>query len=188
MRKAEAKRNSVAEFHLHPVLPGSDAALSKGCYIILLDAKHVPPHLLVSLDGEVHSVSSAGRQMGSALEKLLTFIRRKNIPTLFLEWKTGKTAEETKRVLHESFSKYPKLEAGQSSCLSPIRDTAVILHGEEMHPAKFIFELLPLLKAKDAMGNAFGFFTEETFVLNHYTTEAVNEAIRNSAAPSRATT
>ena len=126
--------------------------------------------------------------MGSPLDKLLAFIQRKQVPTLFLEWKTGKPADETKAILQQAFSHYPKLEAGKTSCLSPIRDAAAAIHGEEMRSAKFIFELLPLLKEKNALGTAYGFHLEESFVLKHYSEEAVSGAIQNSAAPSRLTT
>lgn len=149
----------MKKFALHTILPAGEKDFSKGIYIILFNANSIPPHLLLSINGEVYSITDSGRQLASPLEKLIGFINRKNIPTLFVEWnllesKIEKLQSKTK----EYFLKYEKVVKGKISCLFPIRDIVANVLGDEMKTAEFIFELLPMMEKVNAL--------EKTFALN----------------------
>lgn len=175
----------MAGFVLSPVVPVSQEDKSSGTYIVLFDALHIPPHLLLSHNGKLYSLSASGRQSGSPLSKLELFIDRKSVPAIFIEWKLPVTcsANDFENLLKKTFGAYPRLEAGKNSCLSPIRDTAALLYGEEMQKAKFIFELLPLLNEQNAIGTSFAShiaLSGNTFTLQTYSEDELETAIRNS--------
>jgi hypothetical protein len=169
------------DFVLEPVVAGNAEAAESGTYLVLLDALTAPPHLLISHHGSVYSLSVNGRQLGSPLKKLLDYVQRKKIPTLLVEWHWPENENHLAR-LSAAFSRYPRVQAGSISCLHPIRDLAVQLHGAKMQEANFIFELLPLLKEAGALGQTFSFELETggSFVPLRYTEEAVGNAIGRS--------
>lgn len=172
----------MQHFRLSNILPGTKETLMRGTFIVLLDPLHLPPHLLVSHEGKLFSLSVSGRQLGSPLEKLLAWAERKKIPALFIEWElpAGSSAESFSKLAQNSFSRYPRVEAGKVSCLFPIREMAAALHDDKMKNARFIFELLPLLKNENAMGTSYSFQLETTnneFELLSYSEEELAEAI-----------
>ncbi|HET6992857.1 MAG TPA: hypothetical protein VFJ43_16095, partial [Bacteroidia bacterium] len=116
-----AKRNSVENFVLKNILPADGTVFSKGVYIILFNATTIPPHLLLSVEGKIYSITDSGRQMGSPLEKLVLFIRRKNVPALFVEWKQlgSWKVEKLESLVSEIFLKYDRVAEGKVSCLFP---------------------------------------------------------------------
>lgn len=175
----------MADFVLQHIHPASENDFATGTYIVVFNAQQVPPHLLISHEGKIYSVSVSGRQLGSPLAKLETFIERKTVPTLFIEWKLPEhlSADEFETLLKKAFALYPRLEAGKNSCLSPIRDLADMLYGGEMKKARFIFELLPLLRNENATGKTFYSHiavSENTFTLQTYTETELENAIRNA--------
>lgn len=175
----------MENFALENILPGDAADFSEGIYIILFEAGKIPPHLLLSVNGKVFSITASGRQMGSPLEKLLLFIKRKNIATVFVEVKKpeGLTAEITESITKEYFSNYERVIEGKVSCLFPVRDVMAELFGDEMQKANFIFELLPLLKKQNATGNVYELnmphlVINGRFELLTYTQDQLKEALQ----------
>jgi hypothetical protein len=169
----------VKNFALHSILSGSEKKFTEGVYIILFNATSLPPHLLLSIDGEVYSITDSGRQLGSPLEKLLLFIKRKNIPALFIEWKV----EKAKLQARQNFLKYDRVIEGKVSCLFPIRDIVADVLGDEMKKADFIFELLPAMQQANALGESFELNMESaivngSFELLTYTNEQMKQALQ----------
>ena len=172
----------MKNFVLHTIHPGSEKDFSKGIYILLFNATSIPPHLQLSIDGEIYSITDSGRQMGSPLEKLVGFIKRKNIPALFVEWKTA-DSNTVKNSAKEHFLKYDRVIEGKISCLFPIRDVVATILGEEMKQANFIFELLPMMEKENALGEIFELnmgntITNGNFELLTYTKEQLRESLR----------
>lgn len=167
-------------------LPFSAATdFHSGTYLVVFNATKIPPHLLISHEGKVYSVSVSGRQMASPLNKLESYISRKSVPTLFIEWKLPEnhSSEYFETLLQESFAPYPRLEAGKTSCLSPIRDFAAKLYGDQMNEARFIFELLPLLASANAIGKTIALHlneTESVFRFQQYNEAEIEDAIRTA--------
>jgi hypothetical protein len=175
----------VTTFTLQHILPGSEKDFSKGIYIILFNATALPPHLLLSINGEIFSITDSGRQMGSPLVKLAAFIKRKNVPAIFIEWKF-ENVQQLKNSAREHFIKYERVVEGKASCLFPVRDVAANILGEEMKQANFIFELLPLMKKANALGEIFELnmrnaIVNGSFVLLTYTNEQMKEALQSAS-------
>jgi hypothetical protein len=177
----------VENFVLRNILSGSEKDSSKGIYIILFNANSIPPHLLLSIAGEIYSITDSGRQIGSPLEKLVAFIKRKNVPALFVEVKKPEDwdIEKLKSAAREHFLKYDKVVEGKVSCLFPVRDIIAAVFGNEMLNANFIFELLPLMEKINALGQTFALNMESiivngNFELLTYTNEQIKEALQSA--------
>lgn len=123
--------------------------------------------------------------MGSPLEKMLGFIQRKKIPTLFVEWKLPENSkfENLKFEIEKNFMNYLRVEEGKVSCLFPIRDTVVAVLGEEFRKAEFIFELFPMMQKINALGKTFAYNMEteikkdQSFELMTYNETQLSQAI-----------
>lgn len=172
-------------FSLNNIVSVADHDFSKGIFILLFDARTIPPHLLLSIDGKIYSLTDAGRQMGSSLEKLLLFVKRKKVPTLFVEWSDtkGMGSEKLENLVRNCFLKYDRVKDGKVSCLFPIRDAVSAILGEEMETANFVFELLPLMEKQKALGKVFEMnmrneIENGEFELLRYTEEELKEALR----------
>ncbi|MEO5643207.1 MAG: hypothetical protein ABIQ40_15135 [Bacteroidia bacterium] len=175
----------MKNFVLNTILPGGDKDFQEGIYIILFNATSTPPHLLLAVDGKIYSITDSGRQMGSPLEKLLLFIKRKNIPSIFVEWKTS-NVESIEKITKEQFSRYERVVEGKISCLFPIRDVVAAVLGNEMRQANFIFELLPLMEKVNATGDIFELnmadtITKGNFKLLTYTKEQLSTALQSAS-------
>lgn len=178
----------MENFALHPILPGSEKDFSKGIYIILFNATSLPPHLLLCIDSEVYSITDSGRQLGSPLEKLVGFIKRKNVPAIFVEWAVP--SEKLNNKAKEIFQKYERVVEGKISCLFPIRDVVAEVLGNEMMKANFIFELLPMMEKANALGKVFELnmgnaIVNGRFELLTYTNEQMKEAFQSVAHPGK---
>jgi hypothetical protein len=147
----------VAGFALKNIIEGSEQDFSRGAYIILFEATKIPPHLLLAVDRKIYSITDSGKQTGSPLEKLLGFVRRKNIATLFVEIKKSPNDEagNIEKIVKDHFLNYDRVIEGKVSCLFPIRDVMAEIFGDEMQKAEFIFELLPLLEKENALGKIY---------------------------------
>ncbi|CAN5914938.1 hypothetical protein BH11BAC7_BH11BAC7_26740 [soil metagenome] len=172
----------MKNFVLHTILSSGDKDFQEGIYIILFNVTSTPPHLLLAVDGKIYSITDSGRQVGSPLEKLLLFIKRKNIPSIFVEWKTS-NVESVEKITKEQFSRYERVVEGKISCLFPIRDVVANVLGEEFKKAGFIFELLPLMEKAGALGNTFELnmqsaMTNGSFELITYTQEQLSDVLR----------
>jgi hypothetical protein len=77
----------LSGFELNPIYPAEDKRLNKGVFIGLLNAGNGPPHLLAIAGGLVYSLSVKGQHIDEPLSHWLAIIRRKKIPTLFIEWR-----------------------------------------------------------------------------------------------------
>jgi hypothetical protein len=175
----------VKNFALHPILPGSEKNFTEGVYIILFNASSIPPHLLLSINGAIYSITDSGRQLGSPLEKLVLFIKRKNVPAIFVEWRQLESwkVDRLENLALECFSKYERVVEGKVSCLFPIRDVVAAVLGDELKKAGFIFELLPAMQKANALGESFELnmgsaIVDSSFELLTYTNEQLKQALQ----------
>ena len=63
-------------------------------------------------------------------------------------------------IVKNIFGKYERVVEGKVSCLFPIRDVVAAVLGDEMNAANFIFELLPMMENKNAIGKSYSFNLE----------------------------
>src|SRR5580693_8058601 len=72
-------------FQINNTKPALEASLQHGTYIVLLNVRDVPPHLLLLTNGEFFSLSIKGPKLHLPLEVQLKFIKSKSIPSVFVK-------------------------------------------------------------------------------------------------------
>lgn len=179
----------MSHFVFTNVLPANEQQLMNGSFIVVLQTVRVPPHLLIAVNGRTWSISVSGQLPAEPLEKLFSYIHRKQIPTVFSELilPAHISPEKFCALLDEAVSRYPEVHANETTCLHPIRDVAAEVFGESLNHARFIFELIPGIQLNDGIGKHYGFYldshldAEKNLAMPVYTEEDVAEATREAA-------
>ena len=151
-------------------------------------ATRVPPHILISVNGKLFSLSVKGHLIDADLNLYLRTIQKNKIETLFIKLIIPEIF--TMEQLHSSIEKitlsYPKLEAGKITCLAPIKDFCGNVYSTDTSNVNFIFDLLPKLEKQAVIGNCYHlnmdkyFLQKNNFSLKTYSMFEVNENIYKS--------
>jgi hypothetical protein len=175
-------------YKISNLLPANDTLLKNDVYLVLLYARRIPPHLLISINGKIFSLNLTGPSVDGELDVLLAFIRRKNIETIFIKLSLPVlfTLEQLKEEIRNCTLAYPKVGIGIATCLSPIRDFCHSVYDTETKNVNLIFDLLPKLQERNAMRDCYQMNMEKhlsgnSFSLNMYEVNDVYEAIRQSS-------
>jgi hypothetical protein len=169
------------------IQPLDEQQLRVGCWIVAVRASSIPPHFMLLINGSSYSLHKYGVQCNEPLEPFMELIRRKFQPTLFFEWHVD-AIDQVREYIVQTLQQYDRLKAGCISCLTPLRNLAIHLYGNEMQSVNFFFDLFPLLKKHEKIGrimhtNMSSYVKEGVFDFPVYTREAVDAAIatRSSA-------
>lgn len=175
-------------YKISNVLPATEAVLMNEVYLVLLHATRVPPHLLVSVNGKIFTLSVKGATVDGELPALITLIRRKNIETLFIRLALPPlfTLEQLKKEIRNCTLAYPRADIGIATCLTPIKDFCHSVYETGSRNVNLIFDLLPKLQERNAMQGCFHLNMEKhlsgsSFALDMYEVNDVYEAIRRSS-------
>lgn len=154
---------------------------------MILYANRIPPHLAVTVNGKLFTLTTKGATVDGELAPMLRLIKKNNIETIFI--RLNIPALFTMDQLHDEIKKYtlayPRVDVGIATCLNPIRDFCGSVYEEEAKKANFIFELLPQLEAKRAVGECFymnmeRYISDNSFSLRTYTMNDIFEGIRKA--------
>src|ERR1035437_10916443 len=106
------------------LLPATDAVLMNDVFLVLLYATRIPPHLLISINGKLFTLSVKGANVDGELSALLTLIRKKNIETIFIRLHMPLlfTMEQLQEEIRNCTLAYPRDDIGIATCLTPIKD------------------------------------------------------------------
>ncbi len=175
-------------YKISNLLSANDTLLKNDVYLVLLYASRVPPHLLVSVNGKIFTLSVKGATVDGELSALLTLIRRKNIETIFIKLSLPSlfTIEQLKEEIRACTLAYPRADIGIATCLTPIKDFCHSVYDTETKNVNLIFDLLPKLQERNAMCDCYQMNMEKhlsgnSFSLNMYEVNDVYEAIRSSS-------
>lgn len=175
-------------YKISNILPANEAILMHDVFLILLYANRIPPHLLVSVNGKIFTLSVKGATVDGALPSLLTLIRRKNIETIFIRLALPPlfSLEQLKEEIRNCTLAYPRADIGIATCLTPIKDFCHTIYDTELKNVNLIFDLLPKLQERNAMKDCYQINMEKhlsgsSFALDIYQVNDVYEAIRKSS-------
>ena len=98
--------------------------LGTGVYLIVLHARRVPPHLTLSVQGKLFSLSVKGPSVDGELSHLLRFIKQRSIETLFIKLAVPAlfTIQQLRNEIKKYTLAYPRVDVGIATCLNPIKD------------------------------------------------------------------
>lgn len=174
----------MSHFIFNSVQKAEESIVQNGTYIVVLQAIRVPPHLLIAVNGKTWSISVSGQLPAEPIDKLFSYIHRKQIPTIFTELRlpSNVSADAFVAMLNDAVSRYPEVHANEVTCLHPIRDVASEVFGSAAASAGFIFELIPAIQKADGLGKHYGLYIQEyldqngDFAMQVYTAEDVARA------------
>ena len=177
-----------SSYKISNLLPANETILLNDVYLVLLYVTRVPPHLLVSVNGKIFTLSVKGATVDGELSALLNLIRKRHIETIFIRLQMPLlfTIEQLREEIRDCTLAYPRADIGIATCLTPIKDFCHSVYDAETKNVHLIFDLLPKLQEINAMRNCYHlnldkYILENSFSLNIYEVNDVYEAIRNSA-------
>ena len=175
-------------YKISNLLPADDALLKNDVFLVMLYATRVPPHLLVSVNGKIFTLSVKGATVDGELPALLQLIRKKRIETVFIRLTLPPlfTFDQLKAEMRNCILAYPRAEIGIATCLTPINDFCHYIYETEKKNVNLIFDLLPKLQQRNVIGDYYQMNLDKNIVgnsfrLNVYQVNDVHEAIRNSS-------
>jgi hypothetical protein len=174
-------------YTIHNIQKAEETLLMQDVYLVLLYANRIPPHLAITVNGKLFTLTTKGATVDGALAPLLKLIRRNNIESIFIKLNVPAlfTLDQLQDEIKKYTLAYPRVDVGIATCLNPIRDFCGSVYDEDVRKANFIFELLPKLEQKRAVGECFymnmeNYLRDNTFALRTYTMNDIYEGIRQS--------
>ena len=150
------------------ITPLLGANLNRGTFLCLFGTDKTPPHLGLVVDGKYYSTSAKGSRVGENAELILRRVKQSTIPTLFIQLDVLVDMNKLAR----AFENYPKLKESQT-CLLPIKDYINSI-GEDVTPANFVFELIPILHNLKLISDSFSLYMQDSsFKLKVYSKEDI---------------
>lgn len=128
--------------------------LQNGFFLWVLHADKKPPHIGCSINGRYFSLKAKGKDFDLDFKRVLSLIKSKKIPTVFIEL----NSEIQNSLVVEKYTEYICSEADFNTCLSPI--TAILDCKSE---AQQLSELLKLLENRNELGSIFGLNLTDTY-------------------------
>jgi hypothetical protein len=178
-----------AHYIIPNILPAQEALLMNDVFLVVLYASRIPPHLAVSVNGKLFTLTVKGANVDGELSALLRLIRKRNIESLFI--KLSVPAFFTFPELHKEIRKYtlayPRVDVGIATCLSPIKDFCANVFDTDLKNVNFVFDLLPKLYEQKIISycyqmNLGHLLKGNSFLLNKYTMNDIYEGIRSASA------
>jgi len=177
----------MSDFKILNLQPLKEEQLYEGVYLLILNARLVPPHLLLTVAGKVYGISTKGPSFDKDVNIYLNHIKKRNIESVFVKLKLPSiyTDKQMLDSVREVVKAYPRVDIGAATCLSPIKDFMNFNYQTEVHDVHLIFDLLPKLQEQDIIEGYYQMNLE--FVMNRgdllmkrYTVFEVNEAIHDA--------
>jgi len=176
---------NFSEYKIPNILPAEEELLLKDIYLIVLHAAHVPPHLAVSIQGKLFTLSVDGANVDAELTPLLKLIRQRNIESLFIKLNVPPlfTMDHLREEIKKYTLSYPRVDVGIATCLSPIKDFCSSVYNINARQINFLYDLLPRLYAEGQISSCFhlnlnGYLQHNSFGLKKYSMFDIHEGIR----------
>ena len=179
----------MSKFEINNIQPAIEADLQHGTYIVLLNVRDLPPHLLLMSRGELFSLSIKGPKLHLPLELQLKLIKRAQIPSIFVKLNAEIHVQEGviyKQAVSSTLA-FSKADVGFATCLSPIKAFCDAIFHINTGEANFIYELLPLLDKKGFVEGYHGinmqpYMIVNTFFMEKYSMQTIYDSITSAVA------
>ena len=177
----------MPDFKIFNLYPLDEKKLYDGVYLIILNARNVPPHLSLTVSGKVYGISIKGPTFDKDINLYLNYIRKYNIESIFVRLKLPVvyTDIEMLNAVRKIIQVYPRVDVGFATCLSPIKDFMSSVYQTDIHDVNLIFDLLPKLKEQNVIEGYYYMNLNEALkngqlLMRRYSFFDVNEAIYKS--------
>lgn len=174
----------MSDFKILDLQPLVEEQLYEGVYLLILNARTVPPHLSLTVSGKVYGISTKGPTFDKDVNIYLNHIRKHNVESVFVKLKLPAvySDEQMLNSVRQVVKAYPRVDIGAATCLSPIKDFMNEIYSTEVHDVHLIFDLLPKLKSQNVIEGYFQMNLDEAMakgelLMQRYSVFEVNEAI-----------
>jgi hypothetical protein len=157
--------------------------LAKGMYISIIHASRIPPHIGMVINNKYHSLTIKGHEINQSVAALIKNSKIRKVPSLFIKIKTHPAFSTDYLDAHfiSNIQQFNKVEAGKSSCLSPVKLFFEETFDLPMKNINYIFELLPELEKLGMIEEVCSMFIEEKeFQLPVYSFNEINKGIETA--------
>ena len=177
----------MSDFKILNLQPLIEEQLYEGVYLLILNARTVPPHLSLTVSGKVYGISTKGPTFDKDVNIYLNHIKKHNVESVFIKLKLPVvyTDDQMLSAVRQVVKAYPRVDIGAATCLSPIKDFMSSAYQTEVHDVHLIFDLLPKLQEQDIIEGYFQMNLEEAMIagellMKRYSVFEVNEAIHKA--------
>ena len=177
-------RNS---YQILNILPANETLLEKEVYLIVINAAHIPPHLALSVNGKLFTLTVKGATVDGALTSLIRLVKKRSIETIFIKLSIPQlfTLDQLKEEIRKHTLAYPRVDVNIGTCLNPIKDFCSTVYETEIKNVNFLFDLLPKLYDQKIITSCYHlnldkYLDNNSFCLNRYNMNDIYEGIRNS--------
>lgn len=115
------------------------SVVNKGCWLTVLHASRIPPHVGLMIDGNYNSLTIKERELNVKSEVLLKTIAQKKIETLFIKLVKQPVFSKEYQLLtfQEQLNQFTTVKSNEATCLSPVK-----LFFEEFYAVEYRSEML----------------------------------------------
>lgn len=177
----------MSDFKILDLQPLVEEQLYEGVYLLILNARTVPPHLSLTVSGKVYGISTKGPTFDKDVNIYLNHIRKHNVESVFVKLKLPAvySDEQMLNSVRQVVKAYPRVDIGAATCLSPIKDFMSSAYQTEVHDVHLIFDLLPKLQQQDIIEGYYQMNLEDAMIkgellMKRYSVFEVNEAIHKA--------
>ncbi|MBI34421.1 MAG: hypothetical protein CMP67_03555 [Flavobacteriales bacterium] len=177
----------MSEFKILNLKPLDEQELYNGVYLLILNARTIPPHLSLTVSGKVYGISTKGPTFDKDVSLYLNYIKKHSIESVFVRLKLPViyTDEQMLSSVRKVVKAYPRVDVGAATCLSPIKEFMNSAYQTEIHDVHLIFDLLPKLQDQGVIEgyyqmNLSGAICNDELLMQRYSVFEVNEAIHQS--------
>lgn len=161
--------------------------LYEGVYLLILNARTVPPHLSLTVSGKVYGISTKGPTFDKDVNIYVNHIKKHNVESVFVKLKLPAvyTDEQMLDAVRQVVKAYPRVDVGAATCLSPIKDFMSSAYQTDVHDVNLIFDLLPKLQKQGVIDGYYQMNLDDAMnagqlLMKRYTVFEVNEAIHKA--------
>ena len=179
--------NNINQYKIPNIFPANEGLLLNDVYLIILNAMDVPPHLALSINGKLFSLSVKGPSVNGNLEHLLKLIRQRFIETIFIKLSVPAifSIQQLRDEVKKHMLAYPRVDVGIATCLDPIKNFCSTVYEAETTHVNFVFDLLPQLYQLQIISSCYHlnldkYLKENSFYLQKYTMYDIYEGIRKT--------
>jgi len=153
----------VSYYHLSNVQPINLALMENGCWLLLLNAKHIPPHIVISIEGMVYGNSVRGTWINKPLKKILEYAQRKAQGLVGIELKLKPSGIQL-QAFESELLKLKPVTSSSATCLHPIKLFLAQFIPYDPEKVNFVFQLINELENRDSILKVFHLGMEDHFV------------------------
>ncbi len=152
---------NTGSYSLHTAPLKSIADFNRGLWLVLIGVNEIPPHIALISHGRYYSQSARKVDCGTSLERFSSVIERKQIPTLFVQFRSA-IGVQNSEPLENIFRNLNPLNNIQETCLSPIKKFFTEQICDEFANINYVFELLVLADKKELLKECVSLYCETT--------------------------